>query len=76
MGPFRFGLVYWGVTPQQKPGSYQSGEMMMMKSVFWWRFSGGHPPLGRLSRSAYISLFNAVLFRTPAQTIAVNTRAL
>ena len=23
--------------PQQQPGSYQGGEMMMMKSVFWWR---------------------------------------
>ena len=34
---FRFGLVYWGLTPQQQPGSYQGGEMMMMKSVFWWR---------------------------------------
>ena len=32
------GLVYWGLTPQQQPGSYQGGEMMMMmKSVFWWR---------------------------------------
>ena len=31
---FRF---YWGLTPQQQPGSYQGGEMMMMKSVFWWR---------------------------------------
>ena len=33
-----FGLVldYWGFTPQQQPGSYQGGEMMM-KSVFWWR---------------------------------------
>ena len=30
------GLVYWGLTPQQHPGSYQGGEMMM-KSVFWWR---------------------------------------
>ena len=30
-------MVYWGVTPQQQPGSYQGGEMMMMKSVFWWR---------------------------------------
>ena len=29
----RFGLVYWGLTPQQQPGSYQGGEMMM-KSVF------------------------------------------
>ena len=29
--------MYWGVTPQQQPGSYQGGEMMMMKSVFWWR---------------------------------------
>ena len=28
-----FGLVYWGLTPQQQPGSYQCGEMMMMKSV-------------------------------------------
>ena len=25
------------LTPQQQPGSYQGGEMMMMKSVFWWR---------------------------------------
>ena len=31
-----FGLVYWGLTPQQQPGSYQGGEMMM-RSVFWWR---------------------------------------
>ena len=30
-----FGLVYWGLTPQQQPGSYQGGEMM--KSVFWWK---------------------------------------
>ena len=29
-------LVYWGLTPQQQPGSYQGGEIMM-KSVFWWR---------------------------------------
>ena len=29
--------IYWGLTPQQQPGSYQGGEMMMMKSVFWWR---------------------------------------
>ena len=29
-------LVDWGLTPQQQPGSYQGGEMMM-KSVFWWR---------------------------------------
>ena len=27
---------YWGLTPQQQPGSYQGGEMMM-KSVLWWR---------------------------------------
>ena len=33
----RFGLVYWGLTPQQQPGSYQGGEMMMMKSDLWWR---------------------------------------
>ena len=32
-----FSLVYWGLTPQQQPGSYQGGEMMMMKSVFWRR---------------------------------------
>ena len=32
-----FGLVYWGLTPQQQPGSYQGGEMMTMKSVIWWR---------------------------------------
>ena len=31
-----FGLVYGGLTPQQQPGSYQGGEMMI-KSVFWWR---------------------------------------
>ena len=33
----RDSLVYWGLTPQQQPGSYQGGEMMMIKSVFWWR---------------------------------------
>ena len=32
-------LVYWGLTPQQQPGSYQGGEMMMT-SVFWWRKPG------------------------------------
>ena len=32
-----FDFAYWGFTPQQQPGSYQGGEMMMMKSVFWWR---------------------------------------
>ena len=32
------GGVYWGLTPQQQPGSYQGGEMMRTKkSVFWWR---------------------------------------
>ena len=36
-GKRQFGLVYWGLTPQQQPGSYQGGEMMMMKSVIWWR---------------------------------------
>ena len=30
---YGLGLVYWGLTPQQQPGSYQGGEMMMMKSV-------------------------------------------
>ena len=30
-------LVYWGLMPQQQPGSSQGGEMMMMKSVSWWR---------------------------------------
>ena len=33
----KIGLVWFrGLTPQQQPGSYQGGEMMM-KSVFWWR---------------------------------------
>ena len=32
-----WGMVYWGLTPQQQPRSYQGGEMMMMKSVIWWR---------------------------------------
>ena len=32
----KVGLVFRGLTPQQQPGSYQGGEMMM-KSVFWWR---------------------------------------
>ena len=46
---WRYGLfvfVYLGLTPQQQPGSYQGGEMMMMKSVFWWRKSEypGKPP--------------------------------
>ena len=26
-----------GLTPQQQSGSYQGGEMMMMKSIIWWR---------------------------------------
>ena len=30
-------LVYWGITPPQQPGAYQGGELMMMKSVIWWR---------------------------------------
>ena len=29
----QFGLVYWGLTPQQQPGSYQGGEMVMMMMV-------------------------------------------
>ena len=32
----KIGLVYWGLTLQQQPGSYQGGEMMM-KSIIWWR---------------------------------------
>ena len=32
-----YGMGYWGLTPQQQPGSYQGGEMMTMNSVFWWR---------------------------------------
>ena len=31
----RFGLFFGGVMPQQQPGSYQGGEMLI--SVFWWR---------------------------------------
>ena len=30
-------MVYCGLTPRQQPGSYQGGEIMMVKSVFWWR---------------------------------------
>ena len=48
-------LVYWGLTPQQHPGSYQGGEMMM-KSVF----SGGgnrstrrKPPTCLMSAAPY-----------------------
>ena len=33
---FIYLFIYWGLTPQQQPGSYQGGGMMM-KSVFWWR---------------------------------------
>ena len=36
IGWIMVGLVHWGLTPQQQPGSYQGGELMM-KSVFWWR---------------------------------------
>ena len=28
------GLVYWGLTPQQQPGSYQGDEMMMISREF------------------------------------------
>ena len=28
-----FGLVYWGLTPEQQPGSYQGSERMMMMFV-------------------------------------------
>ena len=38
--PVIIGLVYWGLTPQQQPGPYQGGEMMMKKSAFWWRKPG------------------------------------
>ena len=31
-----FGLLGF-ITPEQQPRSYQGGEMMMIKSVFWWR---------------------------------------
>ena len=27
-----FGLVYWGLTPQQQPGLYEGGEMTMMNN--------------------------------------------
>ena len=30
-------IFYRGLTPQQQPGSYQGGEMMVIKSGFWWR---------------------------------------
>ena len=30
-------FVLGGLTTQQDPGSYQGDEMMMMKSVFWFR---------------------------------------
>ena len=30
------GLVYWGLTPPQQPGSYQGGEIMIMNSIIWW----------------------------------------
>ena len=30
---YRFGLVDWGLTPQQQPGSYQDGGMMMMMVI-------------------------------------------
>ena len=37
-----FGLVYRGLTPQQQPGSYQGGEMMMMKSVSVGNIENAH----------------------------------
>ena len=39
---FFLGGGYWDLTPQQQPGSYQGGEMMTMKSVFWWRKHPSH----------------------------------
>ena len=66
----RFGLVglLGGLTPQQQPGSYQGGEMMMMKSVIWWRKPEypeemGHNVLGDdLHNVRYIIIIRCVLY--------------
>ena len=43
----KFGLVYWGLTPQQQPGSYQGGEMMTME---WFNYYYGLicRPIGKI----------------------------
>ena len=47
-------LVYWGLTPPQQPGSYQGGEMMMMKSVFWLRSLYEVVTKSSVTKSTYI----------------------
>ena len=53
-----FGIGLLGVTPQQQSGSYQGGEMRMMKSVFWWRkpeYPEETTDLRHISREHFIS---------------------
>ena len=51
-------MVYWGLTPQQQPGSYQGGEMMM-KSVVMVEETG--VPGGNHRPTAS----NCIIYRNP-----------
>ena len=62
------GLVYWGLTPQQQPGSYQGGEMMMKSVFLLWSLEetgvpgGNHRP-GTFPMNVYIIVSDADHFR-------------
>ena len=58
------GLVYWGLTPQQQPGSYQGGEMMMMN-----QFSGGDMDFLKVSK--YRFLMKSTFMRSKEDELAV-----
>ena len=57
--------------PQQQPGSYQGGEMMMMKSVFWWR-KPEYPEETTDKRQVTESLFYGGSFALPLVNVIVN----
>ena len=68
---------YWGLTPQQQPGSYQGGEMMMMmmmmmmKSVFWWR-----KPESPEETTGYSAGYSGIRFIMSLPWITEQTRLL
>ena len=61
------GFVCWGIPPQQQPGSYRGGEMMMMKiSVSLGEETGA--PSENTSNSSYISI---MIHRRVSRDIAI-----